>query len=78
MGMFTRILIGLGVSSMLGAVIFASSTGLGVKRMPDKRLKQDMRDECPDYQRDSKGKCPPRAFRSFFFVPYGGGVRSGK
>ena len=75
---FTRILMAAGITGILGTVIMASTFGWGVKPLKDKKLRREMADECPESQRNSKGKCPPKSFRSFFFIPYGGGFRSGK
>lgn len=78
--MIGRIIVLVGTLGVMGGVVWASQSGLGVQPMRDQALMKEMRQNCPQHLRTADGGCMRRSYRSFFFAPIiiGGGPRYGK
>ncbi|RMG75305.1 MAG: hypothetical protein D6722_01325 [Bacteroidetes bacterium] len=80
MSLFTRILIILAFGGLALGAYAASVTGFGVGNLVNRKTRDQITQNCPDYYRSPGGDCLGRTFRSYYLVRTmsGGGFGGGK
>lgn len=63
MSPFTKILTIVGAAALVLMLFLASTAGWGLSTLTDPQAIQDRDTNCPEYQKDRFGNCPPKSHR---------------